>query len=133
VATWAELGSSGRSVTSTQNATDSAPTLDTEGCNLSDVGGFDLFVECQNAQTFTGTTGSFQAYKWSENLAAWYRAPELDVSIPTGGVGQRRVVFPGWNVSAPRGRVAHIANSVAVSGGTLTVSYICSTIYAARS
>ena len=132
MATWNVLPTSGRSATSVQAASESAPTLATEGCNLMDVAGFDLYVEADSGQTFTATTGAFYGYKFSDLLNAWYRAPEVDVSIPTGGVGQRRVVFPGWTVSNPRDRIAHVANSIAVSGGGVTVTYICTSLHGSR-
>jgi hypothetical protein len=133
MATWTPQAGVGRSATSTQAASgESAPTLATEGMNLDSVGGFDLTVEADAGQTITASGGKLLAYRYFPRFAAWYRAPEFDVTIPVEDVGLRRVAFPGWTVANPHGRVAHLVSAsapITVSGGGLTVAYSATSLH----
>jgi hypothetical protein len=130
-ATWTPLtGRSARAVFTT--ASESAPTLATEGVNLNDVSGFIIYAEADSGQTFTATTGSFLAYLWDDFIQAWARAPGFDFSIATGSVGTRRHAEGGWTVSSPRPRLAHVPSSVAVSSGGVTLTYACSSLWGER-
>jgi hypothetical protein len=131
MATWSmQSAARGRSVTCAQAATgESAPTLATEGMNLDSVGGFDLTVACDEGETFSApAAGTLQAYRYFSTPAAWFRAPEFDVTIPAAVEGLRYAAFPGWTVANPHGRIAHIADSVSVSGGGLTIAYTATSI-----
>jgi len=130
MATWNRL--SGRSTYSTQTATDSAPTSSEDGLNLADLNGFALTLAADSGQTLTGVGGALQAYFYDDSVGFWARAPELDLNVQTGSVGTRACTFTGFQVSHPRGRLAHICNGISVSGGNLTVTYSCSGLYGDR-
>lgn len=132
MATWTSLG--GRSVRGAQSATDTIPTHGSKpGVNLADVGGFTVTMECDAGQTFATAAGSFQAWYDDELLSDISYMPEVDLVLPTSAVGQRRVSFGGFTVASPRGHLAHIANGIQVTGGSLTVTYTCSTLRGNRS
>lgn len=130
MATWTPLA--GRSVTSAQTTTDSAPSLATDGLNIGSVGSFTLTIEADPGQTLNGG-GVMAAYVYSPLYAAgaggWARAPDLDISIPPAVTGNRRYGGISFQVQSPRGSVAHISNNVLVSGGNLTLYYIASDLY----
>lgn len=129
--TYMPLG--GRSVQAVfTTANESAPTLATEGLNLADLNGFSVHVSADSGQTFTAVTGGLAAYIWDELINAWARAPELDLTIQAGAVGTRRCSFTGFTVSSPRGRLAYIPASLAVSSGGVTIVYACSALYGDR-
>jgi hypothetical protein len=132
VATWVRTG--GRTVVGKEATTDSAPAHGSmDGVNLNDVAGFSLTVECDNGQTFSGAGGSLLAYFDDDALAGVSYTPELDLVLPAAAVGKQRVTFAGFNVSSPRGFLAHIANGIQVTGGGLTLTYTCTTLYGSRS
>jgi hypothetical protein len=128
-ATWVPISSSGASVRSVQATTEAAPTLATEGLDLRATAdracaGFNLYAECDSGQTFTGT-GDFVAFMY-DAITGWARASELDVSVVTADASNRRIFLGAFPVAAPRGRVAHVCSSVAVSGGGVTLYYAVS-------
>jgi hypothetical protein len=126
VATWALLPSMGRSSVSVQAASESAPGA-TDGCNLNDVGGFDLVLEADNGETFSGT-GKLDAYRQHDAAVGWAYSPSSTIDLATltpSIAGQRRFSVEGWTVANPRGAIAHVANGVGVSGGGITVRYYC--------
>jgi hypothetical protein len=131
MATWIRLG--GRTVTSSQTTTDTRPAHGSmDGVNLNDVAGFTVTIECDPGQTFSGAGGSLQAWFDDDAISDVSYLPEVDLVLPAGAVGQRRVSFGGFTVASPRGFLAHIANSIQVTGGGLTVTYTCSTLYGNR-
>jgi hypothetical protein len=136
MATWANLidptkGTiSPLSVVSIQNPTDSAPTLATDGQALAGIGGFTLVLEADLGQTLTGA-GNLLGFSY-DSCNGWARSPDIDVQIPSAAAGQRRVAFPGWTISNPRGSVAHVAAGVGVSSGGLSLYYCCTTVRAHR-
>lgn len=117
MATWERV--SGYSTKSVQATTESAPTLDTEGVDLSPCGGFNLYAEADSGQTFTGT-GSVVGLMY-DPICGWARAAELDASFTAADSGNRRVFLGSFPISAPRGRLAHVCNSVGVTGGGVTL------------
>jgi hypothetical protein len=128
VASWALTDA--LSVASSRSTTEAAPS-GLDGLALAGVGGFDLVVECEEGQTFTGATpGALLGYRGYPRGAAidWAPAGDLDVTIPAAAAGQRRWALTGWTVANPRGRIAHIASGVQVTGGALTVRYECTTL-----
>ena len=131
MATWTRIG--GRTVKAVQSTTDTPPVHGSnDGVNLNDVAGFTVTVECDNGQTFSGAGGSLQAWFDDDALADVSYLPEVDLVLPAGAVGKRRVSFGGFTVASPRGFLAHIANGIQVTGGGLTVTYTCSTLYGNR-
>jgi hypothetical protein len=130
MATWEVI--TGRSVRSVQSATDSAPTGAEAGLNLSDVSGFSVHVWADTGQTFSGVAGSLVAYLYDDIVGDWSRAPELDLTLPSAATGLRKLVFTGFTVASPRGRLAHIASGIQVTSGGLTLTYSASTLYGDR-
>ena len=120
--TWNLIGPGSRSVVSTQTTTESAPTLSTEGLLLEDVAGFRVCFSCDSAQTFNAAGSVFQAYVYSGSTTRWARSAEHDVTVGTSHTGFRDFSVT-FSVSSPRGRVAHIANAIGVTGGNLTLTY----------
>jgi hypothetical protein len=122
--TWTKAQGSNRSTVSTQTTTESAPTGITEGFDLNSVGGFSIFVACDSGQSFSSAVvEAFRAYRFSQLTQRWSRSPEHDLDIVTDHVGARDICFDAWTVSNPRGRIAHVANAVLVTGGALTITY----------
>lgn len=129
-AVWTAI--SGRSTKGVMAATDTAPTGAEDGLNLSDVAGFSIHVELEAGQTITAAAGGLKAYLFDPIVGFWSRTPELDVSFASSDVGERRVSRTGYTVSSPRGRLAHIASGMTVSGGGVTVYYSCSILSGER-
>jgi hypothetical protein len=105
--------------------TEAAPTAEHDGFSLGGVGGFSLVVQCDEGQTFNAATGSLLAYL-HDPLTGWQRAADsaLDLPIPAVALGQRGVVFSGFSVANPRGRICHVPSGVGVTGGSLTITYL---------
>jgi hypothetical protein len=132
MATWTRI--SARTVSGVQTTTDTAPVHNAQdGVNLSDVSGFSVTFECDSGQTFSGVAGSFLAYYDDAALSGVSYTPELDLVLPASAVGQRRITFAGFTVACPRGFLTHIANGIGVTGGGLTVTYTCSSLFGDRS
>jgi hypothetical protein len=93
--------------------------------NLDEVAGFVLHCYADVGQTINAAGGVFQAYRYDEVAAVWMRAAELDVTITADDIGGRGF-STAFQVASPRGRVAHIANLVGVSGGGVTLDYLVS-------
>jgi hypothetical protein len=115
---------------SVQATTEDAPTLDTEGVELTPCAGFHLFAEADVGQTFSGS-GSVVGFMW-DPICGWARAAELDASFVAADASNRRVFLGAFPVTAPRGRVAHACNAVGVSGGGVTLYYAMSDVYGRR-
>lgn len=107
-----------RSVISTQALTESAPSAASEGLTFVDVGGWDIWVIAEAAQTLSGA-GSLTGYRYDDLAGGWGICPDLTIAIPATVAGNRRAcVATNWTVANPRGNIAHIANGITVSGGT---------------
>ena len=126
MATWALLYNNGRSVISTQATTEAAPAADTDGLNLDSVAGFTVHIACDNGFAFSDPTSTFIAYRYSPESGLWARAAENDITVGSAGNGQQTIAV-SFQVASPRGRIAHIANNVSITGGTtpLTLRYLC--------
>lgn len=127
-ATWTKIAP--YSSKAAQATTEDAPALATEGVDLTPCAGLNLYAEADEGQTFTGS-GDFVGFMY-DPLCGWSRASELDVSIVAADAGNRRVFLGAFPVSAPRGRMAHAANGVGVSGGGVTLYYAMSDLYGQR-
>lgn len=129
MATWAPLiaAGTGRSVKSVQTTSDSAPALATDGMSLQSVAGFKVVLEADAAQTLSGA-GSLTCFTWDDAIAGWARYSDADITIPAAIASNRRYGAVSFQVQAPRGRVAFVANGVTVSAGNLTLYMIASNL-----
>lgn len=98
-----------------QALTRAAPTLTTEGLDLSDIAGFRVTVCAASGQTLAGA-GALQAYVYDNDLALWTRNPSLDITISTAGA--RCLTFADIQTVVATGRGLFAATGVTVSGGT---------------
>lgn len=95
--------------------TGQAPTTISQGLKLDGLKGFTVFVESTSLQgggdggPFGFTAGSLRCYLWNPVSAAWARAPEMDLTVTAGLTSQS---FPGFTVTAPRGRIAYIPDGL---------------------
>lgn len=105
------------------SATRSAPTLDTEGLPLGSVDAAALVLEAASGQTLSGG-GTMKCYYYDPSVAAWVRAPDADLTMPSGTSGQRRITFQGLAVVGKRGRILYAPSSVTVSGGATVKVYL---------
>ena len=124
-ASWTQIPGTPRSVLSVQATTEAAPAAAGDGLYLDEVAGFCLHILADSGQTLNGAGGTFDGYRFDTITGAWVRASELDITITAADIGTRgmSVVF---QVAAPRGRLAHIANGVSVSSGGLNLYYLTS-------
>lgn len=109
-----------------QALTRSAPTASClaasspEGVDWRGVRGFYVRLEADSGQTLSGA-GSLRAWRYDFGEGAWVRVPELDLTVPAGASGLRRYGFGERSTVVRTGCVLYAADSVTVSGGTLTV------------
>lgn len=112
------------SKTTTQNLTGSAPTLATEGVDLTNALGYNVVVSAAAAQTITG--GSLLCYFYGPVVASvasgtaptqrWMRCPSsLDF---TPGTGVRDAPSGDFQTPVGFGRIHYVPSSVTVSSGT---------------
>lgn len=127
MATWASLTGTGRSVKSVQTTSDSAPTLAADGMSLQSVAGFRVVLEADSGQTLSGA-GALTCFTWDDSIAGWARLSDADITVPAAIASNRRYGAVSFQVQAPRGRVAFIANAVTVSAGGVTVYLIASNL-----
>jgi hypothetical protein len=123
MATWMQAGASGLSRKSRQVGTDTAPTLSSDGQGLTGVGGFDLFVICDAGKTFT-SIGTLAGYRY-DALAGWAPSADLNLSLPSDAIGLAAWAFTGFVVQNPRGAIAHVCTGIGLTGGGLTLIYVC--------
>lgn len=119
-ASWALLDAC--SVTSTQAATEAAPTLATDGMRLDNVMALTVWLDAGAGQTVTSDAGQADIYVFDNSL--WGVAPGIVLSVPPGSSGKRRVQLGTIGVDNQRGRVAPILNGVTVSGASATVEVL---------
>lgn len=122
--TWTRFNGASHSVQGATTAlTESAPSAATDGIALVGADSLRVSVGAPAAQTFTGT-GTWLAYVYSPNLAAWQRAPEYDIDMADAtGLSLSSMAFAPLAVTHRAGRFALIPSSIGVSGGTaLTVN-----------
>lgn len=120
--TWARIGNSPRSVVSTQTTSESAPSDAGDGMLLEDVAGFRVCFSCDAGKTFNDAASVFEAYVYSPSAGRWARSAEHDVTVGALNIGNRDFSVT-FSVASPRGRIAHIANAIGVTGGALTLTY----------
>lgn len=127
MATWASLTGTGRSVKSVQTTSDSAPSAATDGMPLQSVAGFRVVLEADAGQTLSGA-GTLTCFTWEDAINGWSRLSDADITVPAAIASNRRYGAVSFQVQAPRGRVAFIANGVTVSAGGCTVYMIASNL-----
>lgn len=115
-----------------QALTRAAPTtsclasVSPEGIDWRGVRGFYLILEADSGQTLSGA-GSLRAWHYDFTFAAWVRVPELDLTVPAGASGLRRYAWGDRSTEVRTGCVLYAADTVTVSGGTLTVRIVAYT------
>jgi hypothetical protein len=90
--------------------------------SLDDVAGFTVHISCDASESFDDAASTFLAYRYSYYTERWSRSAEHDITVGTANLGQRDFSTT-YTIAAPRGRVAHVANAVSVTGGNLTLTY----------
>jgi hypothetical protein len=125
-ATWTKTGA--RSVAGVQAATEAVPldSAPTDGIRLESTGGFDLIVDLEDGQTFTGNTWTLDAYRYYPAAGGWAWAPDIAQAPEASVIGKRRYAWTGFTVANPHGNLAHICNGVQHTGGVITVRYAAS-------
>lgn len=114
---WSEAQALTRSAPTASCLATSSP----EGVDWRGVRGYYVELTADSGQTLSGA-GNLRAWRYDFVRGAWVRVPELDLSVPAGASGLRRYAW-GERASYVRtGCVLYAADSVTVSGGTLTVS-----------
>jgi hypothetical protein len=115
-------GTASFSVTTTQNLTGSAPTLSTDGADLTNALGFIVTVTANTGQTITG--GSLLCYYYGAVSTAggnaatkrWMRCPTtLDFTPATGA---QDAPSGDFQTLVGYGRIQYVPSSVTVSSGT---------------
>lgn len=109
------------STTTTQNLTGSAPTLATEGVDLSDALGYAVVVSAASGQTISG--GSLLCYYYGavgsgpggSGTRRWMRAAQFDFTPATS---VRDAPSGDFATPAGFGRIHYVPSSVTVSSGT---------------
>lgn len=119
-ATWTLLGSF--SVTSTQAATEAAPTLSTDGLSIDGVMALTVWLDAGSGQTISNDVGQCDIYIYDN--AVWGIAPAIVLQVPPGSTGKRRVQLGSVSIENRRGRLAPICNGVVVSGANVTVDVL---------
>lgn len=104
-----------RTFSEVQAGTRAAPTLVTEGMDLSNAGGLLYGVSADAGQTVTG--GSLDLWRYDSTLARWGKSFNAG-PLPTG---QRLVWMPEETIKVADGRILPATNAVTVSAGTITV------------
>lgn len=112
------------SKTFTQNLTGSAPTLATDGVDLTNAAGYSVVVSAASGQTITGGTllcyysGSVSANAVSGTAPTqrWMRCPStLDI---TPGTSVRDAPSGDFEVLVGFGRLKYVPSSITVSSGS---------------
>jgi hypothetical protein len=119
-ATWESIGE--RAVKSVQAATEAVPTNPADGFHITNIHAFSLTVECDNGQTFLDVSGALDLYHYDPVVGAWSRVAYGSQFVPPEAAGLRRFTVP-FTIANARGRLAHIANGLNLSGGGVTLYY----------
>ena len=119
--TWSQTGNLATGTCTT--ASESAPTLGTEGLDLSTCGkGVLITLAADSTRTLSGT-GTVKIYVWTA-AGAWAEVPDLAQSVTSSSV--RYQSFPGLFLAVGnRGRIAAVPSSVGVSAGGSTIYLQC--------
>lgn len=119
-ATWVQ---NGKSYTSVQALTESAPAATGEGVDLTGVAALTLILSADEGQTLTGgaSAGFVDVYAIDAIVGRWAQAPLLTFDVPATAAGLRDVVLGTITIDNPRGRLAPICRAVTVSAGGATL------------
>lgn len=108
----------------TSPVTGSAPTLATDGQDITSLQSITILVEAPASQTLSGA-GSLQAYVYfpqaifgTTTPIGWVRMPAADIAVTASGM--QRFAFTPYNVVAPvmGGRLAYVPVGVTFNGGS---------------
>lgn len=118
-----------RQYTDVQSASAAMPTGPTDangapiGLLLSDMRGFRLVIQCETVTTTLDGTGTMRCCLYSQALGAWFRNPDLDLTVGATVSGQRGRAFGDLEILVPNGdRVYFYRDTVGVSvAGNITV------------
>ena len=92
----------------TTTGTESAPSGTTEGIALSGLSGVNVYVIASSAMTAGGT---LLAYVLDPVTAAWYRDPDLDLTVSA----LTTQTWGGWQINGGAGRLAYVPSGVGVA------------------
>lgn len=112
------------SVRSVQASTEAAPAAADDGLDMAQVDAFNLYLKAAGGQTFTGV-GLLLAYLYEAIRGTWVRCPGSDVGIPDGANGLAEFAISPLLIRSMRGRLALICSGVGVTGGSITIDFIC--------
>lgn len=117
--TWTPIVTYTDATTVASGGTRAAPTLATDGMDISDATGWRVIVSADSGQTLSGA-GTVQIWLWSIALGRWVRNKQLDYSVAETGV--RDAGSPDFAAYAGFGRVFPQVAGVTSSGGNITTS-----------
>lgn len=110
-----------------QALTETAPTLATDGVDLSSVSAIVPVLHAPGGQTFSGG-GMMLGYVYvplANGGAAWIRSPRSDYDMADAS-GLTDATLPAYPVLSATGRFALIPSAVTVSSGSsMTTDYVC--------
>lgn len=96
--------------------TGTAPSAVTDGIMLAD---FATVQVCVSPSSGSLTAGSLLAYLWNPGTRAWYRAPDLDLSV-AAGTGN---CFIGINFRVSGAKLAYVPSGLGVASVTYIVGW----------
>lgn len=103
-------------------ATVAAPTLVTEGLDITRLEGCRIILSTDSGQTLslTGSSEAIRIWLWSSSLGRWCRNYRLEITLSTSDAGARDAVFEDVAIFAPIGRIFAGPANVTASGGNGT-------------
>lgn len=99
--------------------TGSAPSASTDGLSLT---GLRTVQVCVEPSTGSLTAGTLQAYLWNPSSGAsgaWFRAPDLDLTVATAAGN----CFIGINFQASGSRIAYVPTGLGVANKTYLLGW----------
>lgn len=99
----------------TSPVTGAAPTLATDGQDLSDLIALGVQVASANGTTLSGA-GTLQAWVYDSAVALWARAPYLDITV--SATTQAQAFNPSLVTLPRKSRIKWVPNGVTFSAGS---------------
>lgn len=129
VAAWAPDAFQKRDWSEAQNLTRAAPTLATDGTDLTTAIAFTVIVTPVTVPGTTTLSGGGTIDLWFRDATAgWYLADPAGYSWSLAGCAGKTVCSQTFEVLQPRGRVLPAANGVTVSAGTQVTVRVLGTV-----
>ena len=116
MATWTGITGRQRSRHSVQALTESAPSVPTDGVDLSACAAVIPVIRAPAGQTLTGT-GAIRWYIYITALGRWVKSPRGDDDV-VELAGLSEGALPALLVTSPGGRGAWVFDNLGVTGGT---------------